>query len=48
MAEFNGLSRGKNHLMYGLNNLDIYCTKKEKIESYINNKYCERSLFTRC
>ena len=39
MAEFNVLSRGKDHCMYGLGNLDTYCTKKKKIESYFENKY---------
>ena len=28
--EFNGLSKGKDHWMYGLGNLDIYYTKKKK------------------
>ena len=30
MAKSNGLFKSKDHLMYGLGNLDTYCTKKNK------------------
>ena len=42
MAKSNGLSRGKDYWIYGLGNLDTYCTKRKKIESYLKNKYCGR------
>lgn len=39
MAEFNDLSRGKDYRIYGLGDLDTYCTKKKETESYFENKY---------
>lgn len=39
-TEFNGLSRGKDHQINGLDNLDTYCTKRKKTRSCLKNKYC--------
>ena len=38
-AKSNGLSKDKDDLIYGLSNLNTYCTKKKETGSYFENKY---------